>query len=641
MKKLLVFLLSFSIIISVFSANTVNAATRIKVTSSMIKGASIRLVGPNGIRWYTEVDTAKIAQLKAEGHTVTMGTLIAPVDTLESELTQKTGYKVDIPFDSDEYYTEGTFTGMVGSIVNIHEEHTDFNPISGNILRKFVGRGYVCVDGFYSYATLNDNFRSVNDVASSYKESLSNDEFAALSETKKANINRWLSAFDGEDLLSMYKNQEVVPESLGFPADEFIVNSKNTYARNIWDLAVVDNKVVMGYGDYGENSGADYGGTPLFFYNNFSTTKHRFKVQNGSGAGTDDKLSTEAAQRFFMIDGTLFTLSTDPLLMNDGSYYAYNAVKGKWIDYYKLPWSIHCYDMVKYDGDYYFSGMVQDGNQKIDYCVQRISGDQICTDAKAQNLEIYGFDGKRFDKSFQALNQNGETITIESTEYWRAYDIFTFKGELYVSHSNNSGDTNNSYSGLFKYDKERDAFYQVTSGDDLKGFLAVARNNTITVRASNGNYVTTYKGYYDFETNTPVSGAMKIGMQEIHDEIECPFEEQVGDNFIVIKNGIFKSSDVEKRSNAFEKVSLGDGLDEYVPRDAFEHKGKYYVLASKQNDKNDFSTIVFETDKNFEVFEKVVSFNTKAYARSFIFNNGCLYVGLGGDGKCRAGSIRT
>ena len=122
-------------------------------------------------------------------------------------------------------------------------------------------------------------------------------------------------------------------------------------------------------------------------------------------------------------------------------------------------------------------------------------------------------------------------------------------------------------------------------------------------------------------------------MQEIHDEIECPFKEQVGDNFIVIKNGIFKSSDVEKRSNAFEKVSLGEGFDEYVPRDAFEHNGKYYVLASKQNDKNDFSTIVFETDENFENFERVVSFNTKAYARSFIFNNGCLYVGLGGDGK--------
>ena len=635
MKKLLVFLLSFSIVLSVFSATNVNAAARIKVTSSMIKGASIRLVGPNGIRWYTEVDTAKIAQLKAEGHTVTMGTLIAPVDTLESELTQKTGYKVDIPFDSDEYYTEGTFTGIVGSIVNIHEEHTDFNPISGNILRKFVGRGYVCVDGFYSYATQNDNFRSINDVASFYKESLSGDEFAALSETKKANINRWLTAFDGEDLLSMYKNKEVVPESLGFPADEFIVNSKNTYARNIWDLAVVDNKVVMGYGDYSENSGADYGGTPLFFYNNFSTTKHMFKVQNGSGAGTDDKLSTEAAQRFFMIDGTLFTLSTDPLLMNDGSYYAYDAVKGKWIDYYKLPLSVHCYDMVKYDGDYYFSGMVQDGNHKIDYCVQRISGDKICTDAKAQNLELYDFEGNRLDGPiYKGYNSStGEYYDVQTTYYWRAYDIFTFKGELYISHSNNSNDTNNSYSGLFKYDKERDAFYQVTSGDDLKGFLAVARNNTITVKNTNGNYTTPYKGYYDFETNTPVSGAMKVGMQEIHDEIECPFKEQVGDNFIVIKNGIFKSSDVEKRSNAFEKVSLGEGFDEYVPRDAFEHNGKYYVLASKQNDKNDFSTIVFETDENFENFERVVSFNTKAYARSFIFNNGCLYVGLGGDGK--------
>ncbi len=66
MKRVLLILLSIAIIINVCSVSSVNsyAETRIKLDSTMIKGASIRLVEPNGIRWYTQVDTAKIAQLK-------------------------------------------------------------------------------------------------------------------------------------------------------------------------------------------------------------------------------------------------------------------------------------------------------------------------------------------------------------------------------------------------------------------------------------------------------------------------------------------------------------------------------------------------------------------------------------------------
>ena len=599
MKRVLLILLSIAIIINVCSVSSVNsyAETRIKLDSTMIKGASIRLVEPNGIRWYTQVDTAKIAQLKQEGHTVTMGTLIAPVDTLEAELTQKTEIKVDVPYTADEYFTEDNFTGIVGSIIKILEKNTGFNKISGNIYRNFVGRGYVCVDGFYSYATQNDNMRSINQVAADYKSSLSTSAFNALSETQKSNINRWISAFNAENLLGMVENKTAEPESLGFPAADYIVDKNNTYAQNIWDMAVVNNKVVMGYGDYGENSGAAYGGTPLFFFTNESNKKRLFKIKSRSDV-TDNVLSTEAAQRFFMIDGTLFTISTDPLLMNNGSYYAYDSDKNKWTDYYKLPWSIHCYDMIKFDGDYYFAGMVQDGKQVIDYCVQKISGNNICTDTNAQNIELYDFEGKRLDGPSYSSTDG---TTRRTTYYWRAYDIFAFKGELYVAHSFNSGDTSSKYSGLFKYNKTKNAFYQVTDGTDLKGFMAVARNNTIDMRL---NGVSHQQAHYDFETNTVVAGPMKVGIQEIYDEVECPFEEEIGGKLIVVKNGIFKSSNVEARSGAFEKVSLGSGYENYVVRDAFEHNGKYYFLASVQNGTNDFTTAVFETNENVSTFKK-------------------------------------
>ncbi|MGN0174487.1 MAG: hypothetical protein ACI39F_08595, partial [Acutalibacteraceae bacterium] len=108
--------------------------------ATMNLGASIRLGDVNGIRFYTKVDTTKIDELKAvDGNKVELGTLIAPADNIEdTELSfaLETGKYVDVKFNSATYYTEGDFTGIVGSLVNIQDK---------NITRDFVGRGYVKV----------------------------------------------------------------------------------------------------------------------------------------------------------------------------------------------------------------------------------------------------------------------------------------------------------------------------------------------------------------------------------------------------------------------------------------------------------------------------------------------------------------
>ena len=42
---------------------------------------------------------------------------------------------------------------------------------------------------------------------------------------------------------------------------------------------------------------------------------------------------------------------------------------------------------------------------------------------------------------------------------------------------------------------------------------------------------------------------------------------------------------------------------------------------------------MFETDGKFETFRRVLYFNTKSFARSFVYNEGYLYIGLGGNGR--------
>lgn len=116
-------------------------------TFNMVKGAAMRINEKTGIRFYTNVDLAKIAKLIDNGATISMGTLIAPENLLGgSELTLSIDETkcVNVPYlsgiEDNLWYTEtisgAEFSGMVGSLVTIKDT---------NVNRKFVGRGYITV----------------------------------------------------------------------------------------------------------------------------------------------------------------------------------------------------------------------------------------------------------------------------------------------------------------------------------------------------------------------------------------------------------------------------------------------------------------------------------------------------------------
>ncbi len=134
---------------------------------SMQKGAAIRFNQVTGLRFTTKLDVQNVDLLKSAGYTVTLGTLIAPIDLLDSaeSLTFDSEKYLDVV--TSGYYNEYQGT-IVGSIVSIKEE---------NYERKFVGRGYIKVEKegeetkvFYASLNETDNARSIFSIASSVLE---------------------------------------------------------------------------------------------------------------------------------------------------------------------------------------------------------------------------------------------------------------------------------------------------------------------------------------------------------------------------------------------------------------------------------------------------------------------------------------
>ncbi len=158
--------------------DNLNLTTLSTGSISMQKGAAVRFNQVAGLRFTTKLDVNNIDLLKSVGYKVTLGTLIAPIDLLDSadSLTFDSQKYLDVV--TSGYYNESQGT-IVGSIVSIKEE---------NYERKFVGRGYIKIekegeDTKVFYASLNetDNARSIYAISSLILE----DDFLLSSYTKE------------------------------------------------------------------------------------------------------------------------------------------------------------------------------------------------------------------------------------------------------------------------------------------------------------------------------------------------------------------------------------------------------------------------------------------------------------------------
>lgn len=166
---------------------------------TMADGAAMRLNKVTGIRYYTNVDSAKIESAMADGYEVEMGTLIAPADKIgENGLTfedMDAANYLDVKYTAKDedgkfvYFEEDGFAGIVGSIANIKDSNAN---------RKFVGRGYVkyTKDGVtetvyadYSNGDVANNTRTISGIATTVKANST--YFDSLTEAQQATVNYW------------------------------------------------------------------------------------------------------------------------------------------------------------------------------------------------------------------------------------------------------------------------------------------------------------------------------------------------------------------------------------------------------------------------------------------------------------------
>lgn len=169
------------------------------VNLEVLNGASIKLSGGSGIRFYIDTDVEYIKQLKSKGAKVELGTLIAPLDKvceLGSFTLDNVGENcVNVPYET-EYLGTVYKGGYTAAIYDIQESNTEYSADYGNIARPMVARGYARV-------TLNsETYISYSDYSSVLSRSLGQiskrlqDDSDAYNKLAGDNINVWMNVRD-------------------------------------------------------------------------------------------------------------------------------------------------------------------------------------------------------------------------------------------------------------------------------------------------------------------------------------------------------------------------------------------------------------------------------------------------------------
>lgn len=118
--------------------------------------------------------------------------------------------------------------------------------------------------------------------------------------------------------------------------------TKDTYARNIWDMQVYNGSIYLGHGN-SSNFGPSANAGPVDI----------IKYSSGSGEFTKEyTVNEEQIDIFRIINGNLFIPGHDPREPWDlGNYYTLSG--STWTKVRTVPLAIHIYDMAGYNGKLY------------------------------------------------------------------------------------------------------------------------------------------------------------------------------------------------------------------------------------------------------------------------------------------------
>jgi hypothetical protein len=134
--------------------------------------------------------------------------------------------------------------------------------------------------------------------------------------------------------------RDVTPqvERVGNPFVEQLPSPLMTYARNVWDMAVYDDRLFLGYGN-ANNDGPAPHPAPLHIW-----------TYDGAAFVSEGQIADEQIEQFIEIDGDLFIPGYDTAYSEPGGNF-YRRSEGVWRAYRSaILQAAHVYDLIAHDG---------------------------------------------------------------------------------------------------------------------------------------------------------------------------------------------------------------------------------------------------------------------------------------------------
>lgn len=208
-------------------------------------------------------------------------------------------------------------------------------------------------------------------------------------------------------LLSPACNRQSVTE-LGIPSkDNYSKESGGLYAM---DLRLYENKLYVGDGDYGANTGP----VKLMAYN--------LKTKKWETSGT---LPDEAIRRFIILNGKLTVPGTDP--RDDWSFGNYYVLEnGAWSTVRTIPDGIHNFDMIEFDGKIFAA--LDKEPEKIPLAASIDGGRTFYTVEMLKDGELIDTDGGVFNRCLEFIVHND---TLYTTYFYSNEANDNIRFELY------------------------------------------------------------------------------------------------------------------------------------------------------------------------------------------------------------------
>ena len=341
-------------------------------------------------------------------------------------------------------------------------------------------------------------------------------------------------------------------------------------ARNPFDMISSDGFVMVSGGDYNSNRG------PIII-NGYTKASNEPTVMGS--------LDSEQINRFYDCGDLIAAVSIDQrstwgfsdLFIKPSDSDKWGEINNVLVD------NIHCYDMVYFNGVYFFCGSNVSYKTLNGVKTELYKPSLYRSDAPlSENMTAEDF------VELEAYNENGYLIDFTNevpyTSTSRFYELFVFGNKLYAFCTNGYDgelDEKYDYNGIYVYDEDSDEFVEEASLD--------------------------YQGLKDIFGRTTIS----------HD-----FE--FGGKYYFISSTLFCTEDLLEYSQF-----IIEGYENYAVKDVIFRENKAYLLVNEKQDGH-FVNAVLETS-DFESFRAILHFESGLFARSFEFCNGSFYFGLGYD----------